>query len=41
MNIENLHQNKWKKWIETGVNVFDKTARNQLNEMGFTKRKTK
>ena len=24
------------KWVGTGVNVCEKTVRNQLNEMGFT-----
>lgn len=29
------------KLVETGVNFCDKTVRNQLNETGVTKRKSK
>ena len=29
------------KWIETGVNVCNRTLRNQLNEKGFTYRKAR
>uniref|UniRef100_A0A672Q5G6 Transposase Tc1-like domain-containing protein n=1 Tax=Sinocyclocheilus grahami TaxID=75366 RepID=A0A672Q5G6_SINGR len=29
------------KWLESGVNVCDRTVRNRLNKMGFTYRKAK